>query len=173
MPGTVNYVITLYIVYPPSDAPSPNALRRGAHRTSAPGYDLRRTGARCTRFRADIQSAPTTRTEDSAVGGLPRTRRLAGRYGHRPLREGRERGRRGGLYIRPRTHRRRTHSVGVRIARPHPGMIYAEPALDVLGSGRISNPPLQPGRRTVRSAVCLGPGGWRADMGIGPYEAEP
>ena len=105
---------------------------------------------------------------------------------------------RGGLYIRPcapprRTHRRQTHSVGadahigplgtdiistiteraivgVRIARPHPGMIYAEPALDVLGSGRIFNPPLQPGRRTVRSAVCLGPGGWRADMGIGPYE---
>ena len=25
----------------------------------------------------------------------------------------------------------------------------------------------------VRSADCLGPGGWRADVGIGPYDAEP
>ena len=25
----------------------------------------------------------------------------------------------------------------------------------------------------VRSADCPGPGGWRADVGIGPYEAEP
>ena len=25
----------------------------------------------------------------------------------------------------------------------------------------------------MRSADCLGPGGGRADVGIGPYEAEP
>ena len=37
----------------------------------------------------------------AAVIGLPCTQKLAGRCGHRPLREDRRRDRRGGLYIRP------------------------------------------------------------------------
>ena len=49
--------------------------------------------------------APPRRTHPrptpTAAGGLPCTQKLAGRCGHRPLREERKRVRRGGLYIRP------------------------------------------------------------------------
>src|SRR5699024_2348485 len=65
------------------------------------------------------------------------------------------------------------HTVGARMARPEPGAIYEGPVADAPGSGRIYNPPLRCGCRCVRSADCPGPGGWRADVGIGPYEAEP
>ena len=67
-----------------------------------------------------------------------------------------------------RTRRRGAHGASVSGSRNHRG-----PGDTVPGSGRICNPPLQQGRGMVRSADCPGPGGWRADVGIGPYEAEP
>ena len=59
--------------------------RKGA---SESGCDIHGAGGRCTWFRADIKSAPTARMGDGAVDGLPRTRGLAGRCGHPPLRGG-------------------------------------------------------------------------------------
>ena len=67
--------------------------------------EIPRAGGRCSRFWADIQSAPTVWTEVHAVGGVARTR-----------------GRRGGFYIRPCAptcwmHHRRTYPLWGRVRR--------------------------------------------------------
>ena len=79
--------------------------RRTHHRRTHPyGEGNHRTPVRIiARFRAAIKAAPTAGMGDGATGGLPCTQKLAGRCGHRPLREDRERVCRGGFYIRPRT----------------------------------------------------------------------
>ena len=101
-------------------------------------------GGRCSRFRADIQSAPTVWTEVHAVGGVARTggwradvgigpyeaepsnlAKIGSRSGRPyrpPLRGNRRRGRRGGFYIRPCAptcwmHHRRTYPLWGRVRR--------------------------------------------------------
>ena len=124
-----------------SDAPSANAPRRGAHGASEPSSRNHRGPGHIESGTGRIYNPPLRRrTGDGAVDGLPRTRGLAGRCGHRPLRGGiikprrksgagpgghtgrpyEKTGRRvcrGGFYIRPcapvcRMHHRRPHSVG-------------------------------------------------------------
>ena len=98
MPGTVNYVITLYILYAPC-------------RTA----DFFRPAENRSRVRADIQSAPAVTAAKLAVGAhyicaLPHRRFFEacrkpqpckGGYTIRPYSNGDETRRRGALYMRP------------------------------------------------------------------------
>ena len=116
--------------------------RRGA----GTGCEIPGAGGRCSRFRADIKSAPTVWTEVHAVGGVPgpgdwradvgigpyeaepsnlaKIGSRSGRPYRPPLRGNRRRGRRGGLYGRPCAptcwmHHRRTHPARYRKQKHH------------------------------------------------------
>ena len=118
--------------------------RRGA----GTGCEIPGAGGRCSRFRADIKSAPTVWTEVHAVGGVPgpggwRADVGIGPYEAEPSNPG------GNRNLVPGGHK----------ARP-----YGKTGGGSVGADFISARPHQ-------RVGCTHPVG--ADVGIGPYEAEP
>ena len=118
--------------------------RRGA----GTGCEIPGAGGRCSRFRADIKSAPTVWTEVHAVGGVPgpggwRADVGIGPYEAEPSNPG------GNRNLVPGGHK----------ARP-----YGKTGGGSVGADFIS-------AHTHRRVGCTHPVG--ADVGIGPYEAEP
>ena len=143
--------------------------RRTHHRRTHPyGEGNHRTPVRIiARFRAAIKAAPTAGMGDGATGGLPCTQKLAGRCGHRPLREDRERVCRGGLHIRPRTAASDAPSPNAPLRRREPSNPGANHSPVPGGhQGR----PYGGGGGRCGSADCLAHRSGRADVGIGPYE---
>ena len=140
--------------------------RMHLRRTHPYGEGNHRTPVRIiARFRAAIKAAPTAGMGDGAFGGLPCTQKRAGRCGHRPLREDRERVCRGGFYIRPRTAASDAPSPNAPLRREGiPGVIIAR-----FRASHKGRPYGGDGRR-CGSADCLARRSGRADVGIGPYE---
>ena len=80
----------------------------------------------------------------------------------------------GADFISARAPPRRTHHRRTLLA-PMPERAGSLVQRELAREARLATSPWSPrgGLGRMRSPDCLGPGGWRADVSIGPYKVEP